>query len=344
MSIAPQSMVTIYSDVMAVLLLVGLVVISREGDKKDPATGIFGSMCLGVVLIAFGNAVRAAMEGQSYAWAVPVALAAQTVAELALLFTVYQWMLYVDYKLYGSRDHLKRKYRGFFIPIGILALMLIVNCATGFIFSMTDEAVLKPTFVYYILIALEFLYLIFSIVSMAVYLARGGKRRFFSITPVLVPVILGTVVDLTTNYSAGALGLAVGLVFMYFSLAHAWRFDDKKSGFFNKNFLSYLEEKGNDYLGVVAFKAAGRTDKLEEIIKGELPQDSVIIHYDEKRYLFFTETDREEEIRFLADLVQHAVNKHDEKFTDDEAIKLTYNYYVRSSEEDIRQLFFKAVN
>ena len=344
MSIAPQSMVTIYSDVMAVLLLVGLVVISKESDKKDPATGIFGSMCLGVVLIAVGNAVRAAMQGQSYAWVIPAALAAQTVAELALLFTVYQWMLYVDYKLYGSRDHLKRKYKGFFIPIVILALMLIVNCPTGFIFSMTGDAVLKPAFVYYILIGIEFLYLIFSIISVAVYLAKGGKRKFFSITPVLVPVILGTVVDLTTSYSAGALGLAVGLVFMYFSLAHAWRFGDGKSGFYNKNFLSYLEENGKDYLGVVAFKAAGHTDRLEEIIKGELPQDSVIIHYDEKRYLFFTETDREEEIRFLADLVQQAVDEFDEMLADSEAIKLTYNCYTRSGEEDIRQLFFKAVN
>ncbi len=344
MSFAPQSMVTLYSDVMAVLLLVGLVVISKEGDKKDPATGIFGTMCLGVVLVAVGNAVRAGLQGQPYAWVVPAALAAQTVAELALLFTVYQWMLYVDYKLYGSRDHLKRKYKGFFIPILILAVMLIVNCPTCFIFSMTEDAVLKPTFVYYILVGIEFLYLNFSIISMAVYLARGGKRKFFSITPVLIPVILGTVVDLTTSYSAGALGLAVGLVFMYFSLANAWRFVDGKSGFYSKNFLSYLEEQGSDYLGAVTFKAAGRTDKLEEILKGELPKDSVIIHYDEKRYLFFTENDREEEIRFLADLVQQATDEFDEMLADGEAIKLTYNCYTRNGEEDIRQLFFKAVN
>ena len=52
MNTTTLSMVTIYSDVMAILLLVGLMLIPRGTGKKDAATGIFVTMALGVIFLA----------------------------------------------------------------------------------------------------------------------------------------------------------------------------------------------------------------------------------------------------------------------------------------------------
>lgn len=341
MNTTALSMVTIYSDVMAILLLVGLMLIPRGTGKKDAATGIFVTMALGVIILALGNTVRAALYGQHFTWAEPVALAAQTVSELASVFTVYQWILYVDYKLYGSRDHLKRRFPVLFIPIILLSVILLVNTGTGILFTIGEDISFTPTVMYYFMAGIEFLYLLMAVVFMAVYVARGGKKKFFSTAPVIIPVLLGSVVSLVTDYSARALGLAVGLVFLYFSMAAGWRFGDKNSGFFNKEYLTYLRKTGNAYLGSICFKAAGDASGIEGILKSELPRDSIIIRNDQNSYLFLTETDAEPELLFLAELVKKAADLRDESGHRGKAICLEYTINTRSADQDTGELFLK---
>ncbi len=311
MIISENSLVSVYSDSMAVLLTLGLMIIPRKRDAVDGTKErMFFSMCLLLLINAVASGVSYALHGQSGSLCYGVELAAKTVLELALLLLSYQWVMYVDYMLYKSRDQLKRRYSTLFWPILICIILLLVNLFTGVIFKIQPDMTYTATWVYDVLMAVDYVYFVMAFFIIYQYSTRHKGTRFFRITPVIIPVILGTLVNILTDYSASPLGFAIGLTLLHFSMIGGWRFDDEESGFFNRSFLIRLVEEGQSeaerFWGAICFEAKEGANELPAILRSELPPKSTIAHIDGGKYVLLTESRRMSDIGFIADMIEDA--------------------------------------
>lgn len=341
MNIAEGAMVSVYSDAMAFLLIIGLMILPDRKRVRSQTEGrLYGGLCINTLLIALFGGICYAMRGQSENWAAVLVLISKTVVELCLLSLVYQWVMYVDFKLYGSRDQLRRRYWGLYIPVAIFSLLLLINIFTGIVFSIQPDMTYVSTVVYDVMIALEYLYILIPMLLIYQYDRANPGRRSFSIVPALVPILLGSVVSVFTAYSATALGIAVGLVLLYFSMINGWRFEDKESGYYNRALLNGLLKSDSPIVdgirGAVFFETAGDAGKLGELLKRELPQKSVIVHDSEKRFVLLTRSGNPGDLSFLADMAVYAAEEEG-------TLKLTTKCAGRKKGEDAKAFIRRTI-
>ena len=173
-------MVSVYSDAMAFLLVFGLMLLpDRRYRRKETEAKLFMAICINILLVAFFGGICYALRGQSWEWMPIAELISKTVVELALINIVYQWVVYVDYKLYKSRDQLRRRYRGLYLPVLILMIALIVNLFTGILFTIRPDGGYDSTLMYDVLMAVEYIYILISVLLIIQYdRAHPGRRSF----------------------------------------------------------------------------------------------------------------------------------------------------------------------
>ncbi len=316
MIIAEESSVTLYGDAMAFLMILGIFILSkRVRSKRDTGIKLFSFMGLNVMLASIWNSICYALHDQTFSWCRPVELIAKTLLELSILFLVYQWLLYVDYKLHGSRDRLLRHFWGYYIPIQIFVIILILNLFTGIVFTITDDMRYTPTIVYWIMEIMEYFYILLSGINIYINKKRTGKNRFFRFNPVILPILIGTLFTIFTKYSASSLGVAVGLTFLYFSLIDTWKYEDSQTGFYNKAYLDHILELKSSgrysFNSIITFEAGGDALAFSRILNDELPKDSEIISVGSGRFLFLTESENRSTLEALSALVRESAEEYD---------------------------------
>ena len=343
MNIAEGAMVSVYSDAMAFLLVFGLMLLpDRRYRRKETEAKLFMAICINILLVAFFGGICYALRGQSWEWMPLAELISKTVVELALINIVYQWVVYVDYKLYKSRDQLRRRYRGLYLPVLILMIALIVNLFTGILFTIRPDGGYDSTLMYDVLMAVEYIYILISVLLIIQYDRAHPGRRSFSIIPALVPMVLGSVVSVFTSYSATALGIAVGMVLLYFSMINGWRFEDSESGYYNRALLTELINSDSPLVdvihGAIFFETSGDAGKLGALLKREMPPMSVIVHESEKRFVLLTRSGQQGDLGFLADLVSDASEEYEGG-----AVSLKTKCESRKKEEDAKAFLRRTV-
>ena len=336
MILAKESFVSVYLDAMAALLIFGILLLpDRTRIKSETEGKLFYALCTNTLVMAICSGVCYALHFQTFQWAYHIELFSKTVLELALLHLVYQWLIYVDFKLYASRDQLVRRYKAFFIPIAVFAALLVINMFTSILFTIMPDMKYTSTILYDVMMGIEYLYMAVSVALIYQYDKRHKGRRVFDIVPAVVPMILGSLVNIFTEYSGTALGIAVGLVLLYFSMMNGWRFEDTGSGYYNRAFIKEILEgdsfDADSIQGVISFEAPGGGKELGKILHNELAGDGIIIHESEDRYLLLTENGNIGDLYFLADMVEDAIQ-------DDEnsSVALTTKCGIRKGGEDAK--------
>ena len=334
MILTAEAFVSVYLDVMATLLIFGILLLpDRKRIKSETEGELFYGLCINTLIIAICSTVCYALHFQTFQGVYYIELLSKTILELALLSLVYQWMMYVDFKLYASRDQLIRRYKVFFVPIAAFAVLLIVNLFTGILFTITPDMKYTSTVLYDVMMVIEYLYMAVSVALIYQFDRKHKGKRVFDIVPAVVPMILGTFVSILTDYSGTSLGIAVGLVLLYFSMMNGWRYEDVGSGYYNRAFFKRLLKsdglEAGPIHGIVSFEAPGRGKELGEILQNEMPGDGMIVRESEDRYFLLTENGNLGDLYFLADMVKDAVK---EDGTD--GFGLSVNCVVREKHED----------
>ena len=141
MILAERSAVTVYSDVMAFLMMLGLVCLSSRLRKRE-TTGekLYFVLCLAVMVDAVCSSICYALHEQPFG--ATAELIFKTILEMSMLVLAYYWLLYVDFKLFGSKDHLIRRLGVLFVPILAGAVALVINLFTGIVFTIGPPKVL----------------------------------------------------------------------------------------------------------------------------------------------------------------------------------------------------------
>ena len=119
MSIATESIVTVYSDIMAFFLVFGLYAMFKQYrvGRDEYADRIFNFLCIMSMVNAASDGISYALHHQVLDWPQPIKLIAPTVAEYSTLLVLFAWTLYIDYKLYESWDHVRAVARFFSPPV-----------------------------------------------------------------------------------------------------------------------------------------------------------------------------------------------------------------------------------
>ena len=328
-SVAEISVVTVYSDLMAFVLAFGLEFMYHRYRRWKDRMGdsIFLQLCILTMVNAIANGISYAMHYNPLPWPDPIKRLFPTISELTVLVLLYVWFLYVDYKLYGSRDRIRAVRKWFRTPLLIMAGLLFINLFTGFIFTMDENSLFTARPLFYVVTIVQYTYGAFPIATMIRYIWLHGKVKFFDLVPVAAPVISASLFTLFTEYSARAFGFAVALVFLHCSYANLFRFCDGESGFYNGDYFEQykrdVEKKKKHCAAIMYFEVQNPVPEFFSILRQELPKEGEIMRIDPHTFLLPLETGNASMQKLMTSMIEEDVGEYEENHPGEPPIGLT---------------------
>ena len=346
--IAPVSTLTIYLDATAVIICVGLLVLGARSIKGRDRTSerLFGGMLLSLIVSGIANSISYACHYNHLGWPAPLRMVFPTISELTILYYCFIWMLYVDYKLYGSRDRLLRTYRYFQIPVLTFTVLSVVNLFTGILFTVDENMLFIWKTGFYFFCVAQYFYGLYPVFLMIRHALTQKRIQFFHIWPTVVPGVVSALFTLLTPYSARCLGLTIAVVFLYFSYVERWRFNDRESGFFNRHYLDYLlelpEDQLPDYKSAVLIYAEHVDKGLFSILQSDIPFGGELVRLSENLFLLFSESGKTSSVKLISAMFREEAEEHDKNIPEEAHINLVVSYTMRQPEEPVKEFMRMA--
>lgn len=149
------------------------------------------------------------------------------------------WVLYVDYKLFGSADRLRRIIRPLCVPPLVLCLLAALNIFIDVFFTVTPGNVYVRTPLFYGLCVIAYSYLLLGAGIVLYYQRRVGKYLFMPVMVFLGPIFLGTIVQMCC-YGIALIWVsaAFGLVALYVNLQNEASLLDPLTRLYNREYLN----------------------------------------------------------------------------------------------------------
>ena len=321
MLILEEYYITIIFDLVAALILFGMCIVPKTGERKgDLGTGIFTGMGICIVAGALVDLGCRVLAGKTYDAGKPLVLILHTLAEFAIIGFMYLFLLYTDYELFGSRDHLRRHFGPYLIPLAVIAAIFIINLFTGVLFTVSDDLILITTNPYYILKIVEYLYLIIPAVHFMIGFFKIEKKNFLHPLSIYIPILCSAVLSVITPFTVTFLGCSVGLVFLVFSRIDSWRFEDIATGFYNRAYFEYilemLADNKSSFKGMITFDIEGDRRAFSRILKEELPSGSEVVALNNGRFVYLAETGNMIELKLINSLICDGVREYDDSHSD----------------------------
>ena len=155
------------------------------------------------------------------------------------------WVLYVNDRIYHSRQQLRRWLLPVAVPVALIAVLLVCDLfGAGFIFSISERNVYQRG----TLVTLTYL-IVFSdyCISLGMAIAavrRNNHVRFFPVPYFVVPCVLGTVVQsLRYGLSVGWFCVSLAFLFVQLHLYNENAFVDDMSGLYNRKYYDCVIRK-----------------------------------------------------------------------------------------------------
>ncbi len=258
-----------------------------------------------------------------------------SVYEAIPLLLVLQWLIFVDYTVYRSPDHIKRRYSQALIPIIIIFILVLIN--------LTILASLNPEgfdaydvwngimeLIIYALYAV-FIFKAFKIVRE--YHKGTNPPLFLRLDVFLLPFLLGLVLSYILKGSFLSLGFAVGIVLTWLSVRRRQRYIDRETEFYNSDFLSVMttiaSEKNYPGGSAIIFKSAGGSKVLPKLLESFRPDDAILLRLEEDTFMALSSTKWEKAVY----LMQRRINEAYAEETG--GMGLESGYVLREPKESI---------
>ena len=153
----------------------------------------------------------------------------------------FLWCMYVDQKLYHDRNRIIRIYGKAGIVVAVMLLSLFLNLPFGHYFYVDDANVYHRNPMIYIFYLYMFVCLLWSVITLYRYRHSHGKVAFFPIFMYLVPIAVGSLLQMVFyGVSLAWLGTAVGIVAIYMSILNQKSYLDNLTGLYNRTYLEHV--------------------------------------------------------------------------------------------------------
>ncbi|MBR5421419.1 MAG: hypothetical protein IK115_09755 [Lachnospiraceae bacterium] len=304
----PLTLTTLILDGAAILLMLCLLLFSGHLRRHKRMEGkLFFFICVLTILFAVVNAGSHAMHFRDYDTWIVAAKICRTLSDIAPMLILFQWMVFVDYTLYKSRDNLLRRYKFAFVLILLCIVMLIVNLFTGIAYEFDEELFTHAHVPFYVMLIIEYLFLLLSFFVIIQYRVRNKGQNFFMIFPFAIPVLAGVALnDIHPELGTFGIGTAVGLVMMYIFMYRGIALVDEDTGFYKADLLELLKKvPANSEIGGtgIVFTCENADEKIQKILADNKPADSIMVQLNEKDYLLLAAGQRESAIKILIECV-----------------------------------------
>ena len=257
-----------------------------------------------------------------------------TLGRMRVLSLLLVLILYGDFKLNRSRDHLIRRYTVLLAPVGIVFLVYIINLFTGILFTVDSSEAVHFTILYYLVSMVNMAFFVISCRIFFLYKVSEGRMVYFTILPFAVPVIIGAAGESVRFYTSENVGITIGLVFLYISMASCWQFEDQDPWFCNLRYFRHICEclqKGKSSIKCCLIFSGKNEKALAKILKKLLPYGSETIKLGEGRFLFLSPNNNGTYLKALEGMLQAEANRHDSEKME-ERIDMVVEYH--SPEKD----------
>ena len=338
--IAQESLATFYVDIFALVILTGIFVLFQTYNVKEDriSNRLFISMCVLMFFNALFSLGYALVRYRETGWPPAARRILPSLEEFSVACIMVLWVLYADYKIFGSRDRIRAKIKSlYFAPMLTVALLAVINIFTGILFDVgTDmDQAYKP--LYYVAMLIDTVYGLLPVVLMAQYKKRYGSVHFFSVMPVVVPLLITTVVSVFTPDSVRALAFATGMVFLLLSYGAGWRYDDQESRLYNRHYmehLKYLVRDGKrDYHSALFFQTGEARAEFFELLRTELPREGELVRTGRDTVLLLLESNRRSTVSYFSDLVQEAAEEYEERHPEKGSMDILISTAMRKKSE-----------
>lgn len=236
------------------------------------------------------------------------------VNEILYMFIILQWLVFVDYSLYHSRDHIRRRYKHAAIPVFVLAVVEICQDYIAF-FAIEILDVWRYLLVYmqYVKLAVELGYVVIAVVLERKHAKESREPGFLRLEAFIIPFIFGV---LFRFYDSAM--LALGIILTYAAVKRRDRYIDHESGLYNGEYLEYLRDyrKG---LGETAeyglsVTAPGHGDDMAAVLKSMKPAGINVFDLGDDSFYLISETSKSSALKLTAMMIEDAVQSSDEPY------------------------------
>ncbi len=236
-------LISIYANVVAIIMALGVFVLAGRCRIKDPMEKTIFRSLLGIIMMMSVFYILTLLrDDKVFTCNHAGAMLLETGLELLISSLAVMWFIYLDYRLFHSKGHLKRAMLKILFPFLIVLAVDLVNIFTGVLFYFDDELIYHERPLYIVASVIMVGYYIGSLIYLTICKRRDDKMKFFSVGPFFAPMVLYVLIYYFTPFATVTLGITVGLALLYAEIINEQCYQDSDTGFFNRLYLSYLRE------------------------------------------------------------------------------------------------------
>ena len=338
-----EAHVTFYADIAAMVLTFGVIVLCSRGVITDRYEGrIFRNFLLSIFCLAAFNTVSAVVD-EFTIMSASFVVASTILNNILLIFQiilVIAWVVYLDYKVFRSRDALIHIVYKRMIPLYALIVLVIVNMFTGILFYYDENGVYHEAWGIYIYSGVLAFYFFISVIQVAVHKKKYGEPKFFDIWSLLIPTVLGFVVSMLGDYYTIALGFALGMTNVYAGIINERSFQDQETGYYNRSYLQYLKKEVTE--GSYRLKSGmifhlGEKEDAEvfaKLLTPLLPKDCVMARLDPNTLIMLAEISERVALHMMKEDAEDALLQYNAG-TDGPDIRVTIDMIMKKKETPV---------
>ena len=343
----PDVQLALCFGLMILLLVVGLLILSDPLREKTMWAMLFKCMCINLILVVAVSFLRYVTLLSDGLFFRILYVIVDPINETTDLYFLIAWVLYADFLLYGSRDHILRRYPVYLIPAVIINIIRIAVQAVLSFVAEVDPAFKVSIVCNYVDIALGLIYLAVPAVRLVLYRRRTGRLVRLRIWAFMIPILVCFLLRYVSFWEVMPLGFAVGLINLYFSMVDVWKYESTDEGCFNREYLQQIREyAGNgekEYGSAILVYSSGENEKLPGIIRSELPKGTELVNAGNGRFIaFMSGTDRSL-TDYVVTMIQEDVDEYDEAHPD-APVNVTLSSKIRGKDESISGFINRVID
>ena len=279
---------------LAAVVLILFVFLNQKirVHKRPEDRFIFRACVLTLMLLVVENMQTYAwrlLEGNLFLVFICVAPAAE---DFLYMMTILQWLMFVDYSLYRSEEHIRRRYKHAVIPIVIYTGVIVAQSVwINGPFPISDALIRLLDVSQIILLVIEGCYIASAIYLVIRHDKETREPKFFFFFFFIIPCVLGTLIR---DYDAAMMTL--GILLTYIAVVKRDRYLDHDTQFFNRAFLDFLSgyRDRKKYSGGngILIRAQGHKEDMAELLRELKPAGSNVFYLGEDRFLLLSEAIR----------------------------------------------------
>lgn len=340
---------------MHIVLLISSSLIRRRRTISDK---IFTKMIIITGLSCIIETLTFLCDGKLFYGARPLLLLGDSFLYAANMVVTFMWCVYTDLRHYKSVRRIKKYYKIIGIPAVIAALLLIPNAKWQFMFSLDENNVYRREPLGYAVYVLTVFYMLFTVYLRYRYKKRYGKIRFFPIWMFIIPLAIGTMVQVFIyGVSLAWSSVALGLVGIHMGLQNEHSYIDPLTRLYNRNYLDYalavIRGKNTCAAGLMIdldyFKAIN--DKYGHsvgdealidaalIIQSSVPARADAIRFAGDEFIVIIQNSSETEINETVENIRKAVNEFNENMKKDYKLSFSIGSSTFTSGSSVDEFF-----